>query len=124
MVSEPAVRLQVLAIFDLTRADLSRFAAYERAVLPVLEHHRGRLELAVRAKGGAVEVHLLQFDTKEDFESFRASPKRLALSQRFIQSGASEVPSSGRSGRARTSAATWQGPEVCHRTRVRSTAGP
>lgn len=85
---EPVARLQVLAIFHLGRADLGRFEAYERAVLPLLEHHDGRLERAVRAKGGEVEVHLLQFDTKEGFERFRADPRRLALSQEFTRSGA------------------------------------
>jgi antibiotic biosynthesis monooxygenase (ABM) superfamily enzyme len=85
---EPADRFQVLVIFHLTRADLGRFEAYERAVLSLLERHTGHLERVVRAKGSEIEVHLLQFDTREDFERFRADPQRLALTQQFSQSGA------------------------------------
>ncbi|HMQ78570.1 MAG TPA: DUF1330 domain-containing protein [Ignavibacteria bacterium] len=63
------------------------FLEYESLVLPLLEKYRGKLELRLRpcrdnfiypAEGEQpYEVHIVSFETKEDYESFKNDPVRI-----------------------------------------------
>jgi uncharacterized protein (DUF1330 family) len=61
------------------------FQRYEDRVLPLLPKHRGRLLYRVRPSGGDVvatsigrpyEVHLVSFESREDFDAFTNDPER------------------------------------------------
>jgi uncharacterized protein (DUF1330 family) len=69
---------------------VARFQAYERAVLPLLGEHGGRLDRRVRSVDGTREIHLLAFDSPQGFERFRADPRRSAA-QPLLQAAAPDV---------------------------------
>ncbi|MGE0765847.1 MAG: hypothetical protein AB7L90_05245 [Hyphomicrobiaceae bacterium] len=54
------------------------FRAYEEAVLPLLCKYGGALERRLRNADGTVEIHVVRFAARPDFERFRADPDRLA----------------------------------------------
>jgi len=64
------------------------FHAFEDKVLPLLKEHNGQLIYRVRPPQSAFvensqelpyEIHLVSFDSKDDFKSYGADPKRLAF---------------------------------------------
>ena len=59
-------------------AGVEAFQRYEAAVLPLLAEHGGRLARRLRADGGEVEVHLVEFASAGAFDAYRADPRRAA----------------------------------------------
>jgi uncharacterized protein (DUF1330 family) len=68
---------------------LEAFERYEKAVLPLLAGHGGRLVRRLRSADDRVEVHLVQFPSGEAFERYRGDPRRLAARPLLEASGAS-----------------------------------
>lgn len=67
---------------------LAAFEAYERAVLPLLAGHGGRLERRLRAADGRTEVHLVSFPSPERFAAYRDDPRRAEHAHLLAESGA------------------------------------
>ena len=73
------------------------FLEYESLVLPLLEKHNGRLLQRFRpsdenifpaGKNVPFEIHVIEFDTETDFESYKNDPKRKkhsALAEKCIK---------------------------------------
>ena len=78
----------LLATFDLSSADIALFEEHEAAVLPLLARYGGRLLQRVRSLDSAFEIHLIEFDRDDGFESYRNDPDRLATQPLFERSGA------------------------------------
>jgi hypothetical protein len=66
--------------------DLQR---YERAVLPLLQRHAGRLERRLRTPDGTTEVHVLSFASEDAYRGYLADPVR--SDQRGLLAGAEPV---------------------------------
>ncbi|MFG2058785.1 hypothetical protein ACGFI9_32665 [Micromonospora sp. NPDC048930] len=77
-----------LMIARLPDAGLDAFDSYERAVLPLLAEHGGRLERRLRSLDDRVEAHLVSFPTEEDFTAYRADPRRHTATPLLESSGA------------------------------------
>jgi GNAT superfamily N-acetyltransferase len=59
-------------------------AAYEDAVLLLLDDHRGWLEQRMRTADGATEVQLITFADRDGYESYLADPRRAALQVEYL----------------------------------------
>lgn len=77
-----------LVTIDLRKADLDHFESYENEVLPLMNKHRGSLELCVRSIDGMTETHLLYFPDAMRFEAFLCDPRRKELQHQWQKSGA------------------------------------
>lgn len=64
------------------------FQAYERAVLPLLRDHGGRVERRLRGADGRIEVHLLRFPSSAALDAYRADPRRATTAHLLVRSGA------------------------------------
>jgi len=71
------------------------FHAFEDKVLPLLKAHNGELIYRIRPDQGAFvesnaelpyEVHLVAFNSKADFETYKIDPKRLEFMEMKNQS--------------------------------------
>lgn len=81
--------MRLLLEIDLSAADLSRFEAYEAAVLPLVAKHGGKVECRVRTIGAAPrEVHILYFPDSAALEAYLADPARAALAPDWQACGA------------------------------------
>jgi hypothetical protein len=69
-------------------ASLDLFARYEQAVLPGLARHGGKLERRLRSHDGTHEVHIVSFESRERFESFRLDDLREQAKHLLIASKA------------------------------------
>ena len=67
---------------------LDTFAEYERAVLPLLEEHDGRLERRLRSHDRLTEIHVVSFRSREAFEAYREDPQRAEQARLLAESGA------------------------------------
>jgi hypothetical protein len=67
---------------------LDTFAEYERAVLPLLEEHDGRLERRLRSHDRLTEIHVVSFPSREAFEAYREDPRRAEQAHLLAESGA------------------------------------
>ena len=67
---------------------VERFEEYERAVLPVLEEHRGRLERRLRSPDRLTEIHVVRFPSREAFAAYREDPRRTERAHLLVESGA------------------------------------
>jgi hypothetical protein len=65
------------------------FQAYEDAVLPLLTEYGGLLERRLRNVDGTIEVHIVSFDSDQNFQRYRSDPRRAALSHLLEASAAS-----------------------------------
>lgn len=83
--SEPVVYVLVAR---LPAAGVAAFAAYEDAVLPLLEAHGGTLERRLRTADACVEVHLVSFPAPEAFAAYRDDPRRAEHAHLLEASGA------------------------------------
>lgn len=61
------------------------FYQFEELAIPTILKYNGRLTLRIRPKGDSViesnievpyEIHLVEFDTQDDFENFKADEER------------------------------------------------
>ena len=84
--SEAGLTLALIARIPI--AGLASFLDYEARVLPILGEHGGTLQRRLRSAGGSTEIHLVHFDTRAGFESFRDDPRRAAASHLLASSGA------------------------------------
>jgi molybdopterin biosynthesis enzyme len=67
---------------------VAAFQSYETAVLPLLREHAGTRERRLRNSEGTLELHIVRFATREEFEKFRADPRRLTAAPLLAKSGA------------------------------------
>jgi hypothetical protein len=67
---------------------VAKFQAYEAAVLPLLPDYGGVLERRLRNAEGTVEMHIIRFASREDFERFRKDPRRDTAAPLLQSSGA------------------------------------
>jgi hypothetical protein len=81
-------RMTFVLIARIPAAGVDLFQEYEAGVLPLLALHRGQLERRLRNADGTAEIHLVSFASADDFEGFRADPRRAALAPILAQSGA------------------------------------
>jgi len=88
LASEP-IETSVLyvATFHVPASGVEAFQAYERAVLPVMRAHGGRVERRLRGSDGQVEVHVLRFPSAGALDAYRADPGRATVAHLFEQSG-------------------------------------
>jgi hypothetical protein len=77
-----------LMLARLPEGRLGAFDAYERAVLPLLAEHGGRLERRLRTLDDRVETHVVSFPSDEEFAAYRADPRRSAAGPLLESSGA------------------------------------
>lgn len=77
-----------LVVIDLSHADLGRFEAYERQVVPLLEKYGAHMEVAVRSTDGLTETQVLNFSDEASFDSFLSDSARTALQVDWQQAGA------------------------------------
>jgi hypothetical protein len=77
-----------LMLARLPEGRLEAFDAYERAVLPLLAEHGGRLERRLRTLDDRVEAHVVSFPSDEEFAAYRADPRRSAAGPLLESSGA------------------------------------
>jgi hypothetical protein len=77
-----------LMLARLPEGRLGAFDAYERAVLPLLAEHGGRLERRLRTLDDRVEAHVVSFPSDEEFAAYRADPRRSAAGPLLESSGA------------------------------------
>lgn len=78
----------ILAVFKLDADGIGLFEQYEDAVLPLMREYGGRIERRVRSLDNALEVHLLWFPSEDDFERYKADPRRAAFATLFELSNA------------------------------------
>ncbi len=83
----PGLTLTLIA--RIPSAGVAAFAAYEAAVLPLLPRHGGTLQRRLRNGDGTIEVHVVDFASRDGFESFRRDPERASAAHLLTQSGAS-----------------------------------
>ena len=57
-------------------------------VLPLLQMHGGQLQRRLRNADGTVEIHIVHFLNRDDFESFRNDLRRAAAAPLLTASGA------------------------------------
>lgn len=65
-----------------------QFQAYEAKVLPLLQMHGGQLQRRLRNADGTVEIHIVHFLNRDDFESVRNDLRRAAAAPLLTASGA------------------------------------
>lgn len=84
----PAARAVYVLIARMPETGVDRFADYERAVLPLLAGHGGRLERRLRSPDARTEVHLVSFPSPERFAAYRDDPRRAEHAHLLRESGA------------------------------------
>jgi len=77
----PAIsaRLTFVLIARVPSDGVASFQAYEDAVLPLLNEFGGLLERRLRNADGTIEVHIVSFDSDQNFQRFRSDPRRALL---------------------------------------------
>jgi hypothetical protein len=83
-----ATPVTYVMVARLPEGGLPDFDAYERAVLPLLAEHGGRLERRLRTPDDRVEVHLVSFPGDDAFAAYRADPRRSSAAPLLQASGA------------------------------------
>ena len=89
MVHAGSARLTFVLIARVPVDGVANFQAYEQAVLPLLSEYGGLLERRLRNGDGTIEVHIVSFDSDQNFQRYRSDPRRTAHSHLFEASGAS-----------------------------------
>jgi hypothetical protein len=69
-------------------AGVADYQRYERAVLPVLADHGGRLERRLRTADALIEVHVVSFPSPAAFAAYRADDRCVAARPSLVASGA------------------------------------
>ena len=83
-----STRLTFVLIARVPPDGVADFQAYEAAVLPLLSEHGGSLERRLRNSDGTIEVHIVSFESDQNFQDYRNDPRRTALSHLFEASAA------------------------------------
>jgi len=72
-----------VVVIDVPAHGRAAFLRYERAVLPLLERHGGRLERRLRTADGLTEVHIVSFDSDVGYRAYIDDPER-AVQRRLL----------------------------------------
>jgi len=80
--------LMLVLIARVPAEGVAAFHTYEDAVLPVLRDYGGSLDRRLRNADGTVEVHIVRFASRADFERFRTDPRRETAAPMLQRSGA------------------------------------
>jgi uncharacterized protein (DUF1330 family) len=83
-----SARLTFVLIARVPTDGVASFQAYEAAVLPLLSKFGGLLERRLRNADGTIEVHIVSFDSDENFQSFRSDPRRASFAHLMEASAA------------------------------------
>ena len=84
-----SARLTFALIARVPSDGVASYQAYEEAVLPLLSEFGGLLERRLRNSEGTIEVHIVSFDTDQNYQRFKSDPRRGSLSHLFKASAAS-----------------------------------
>ena len=84
----PSARLTFVLIARVPPDGVAGFQAYEEAVLPLLSEFGGRLERRLRNADGTIEVHIVSFDSDQNYQRFRSDPRRASFAHLFEASAA------------------------------------
>jgi uncharacterized protein (DUF1330 family) len=84
-----SARLTFVLIARVPSDGVASFQAYEEAVLPLLSEFGGLLESRLRNSDSTIEVHIVSFDSEQNFQRFRSDP-RLASFARLIEASAAK----------------------------------
>lgn len=79
--------LHLVIIFDLRDADVAAFERYEDTVLPLLGEHQGLLISRIRTNDQLSEIHVVRFPSADEYDSYRADPRRIAAAPLLAASG-------------------------------------
>ena len=71
-----SARLTFVLIARVPSDGVASFQAYEEAVLPLLSEFGGLLERRLRNSDSTIEVHIVSFDSDQNFQRFRSDPRR------------------------------------------------
>lgn len=80
--------LTLLLLARVPNGGIETFDAYERAVLPLLAEHGGRLERRLRGADDRLEAHVVSFPGEAELAAYRADPRRAAAAPLLAASGA------------------------------------
>jgi hypothetical protein len=83
-----STRLTLVLMARVPSDGVASFQAYEEAVLPLLSEFGGLLERRLRNSDGTVEVHIVSFDSDQDFQRFRSDPRRASFAHLIEASAA------------------------------------
>jgi uncharacterized protein (DUF1330 family) len=83
-----SARLTFVLIARVPSDGIASFQAYEAAVLPLLSEFGGLLERRLRNSDGTVEVHIVSFDSDQNFQSYRSDPRRASFAHLIEASAA------------------------------------
>src|SRR5229473_734063 len=67
---------------------VASFQEYEDAVLPLLREFGGLLERRLRNSDSTIEVHIVSFDSDQNFQRFRSDPRRASFAHLMEASAA------------------------------------
>ena len=81
-------RLTFVLIARVPSDGVASFQAYEDAVLPLLGEFGGLLERRLRNSDGTIEVHIVSFDSEQNFRRFRSDPRRASFTHLIEASAA------------------------------------
>ena len=83
-----AARLTFVLIVRVPSDGVASFQAYEEAVLPLLSEFGGLLERRLRNSDGTIEVHIVSFDSDQNFQRFSSDPRRASYAHLMERSSA------------------------------------
>ena len=83
-----SARLTFVLMARVPSDGIASFQAYEEAVLPLLSEFGGWLERRLRNSDGTIEVHIVSFDSDQNFQKFRSDPRRAAVAHLIEASAA------------------------------------
>lgn len=85
---ETAQRPTFVLIARVPTEGVASFEQYEDAVLPLLGEFGGLLERRLRNSDGTIEVHIVSFDSEQNFQRFRSDPRRASYAHLMESSSA------------------------------------
>jgi uncharacterized protein (DUF1330 family) len=84
-----SARLTFVLIARVPSDGVASYQAYEEAVLPLLNEFGGLLERRLRNSDGTLEVHIVSFDSDQNFQRFKSDPRRASFTHLIEASAAS-----------------------------------
>jgi uncharacterized protein (DUF1330 family) len=85
-----SARLTVVLIARVPSDGVASFQAYEEAVLPLLSEFGGLLERRLRNSDDMIEVHIVSFDSDQNFQRFGNDPRRASFAH-LIEASAAKI---------------------------------
>ena len=90
MAHASSARLTFVLIARVPSDGVASFQAYEDAVLPLLGEFGGLLERRLRNSDGTIEVHIVSFDSEQNFQRYRRDPRRASFAHLIEASAVSK----------------------------------